>query len=104
MTSGAWNNIVDLAGQDLFDIEDAGDGWPAVVWLRGEGVPVRIAMHVGAIGLSHRGRDLVERRFQNPGKNKPVQEPPGSLPLLLGLWTERETPVIVAMEAHRRVG
>jgi hypothetical protein len=104
MTVETWKNIIDLAGRELFEVESVGDGWPAVVWLQQEGVPVRVAMHVGAVGGSGRGRDDVERRFQNPGKDKPIQEPPGSAPLLLGLWTEGEAPVVVAMEARRRVG
>jgi hypothetical protein len=84
-------------------VTDPQTGWPAagMVALPSELRPVDI--YVGPIGLSHRGRDHVERRFQNPGKNKPVFASDGRFPLLLGLWTEGDSPVLVGMDARRHV-
>jgi hypothetical protein len=62
------------------------------------------AAHLGPIGLSHRDRDDVERRFQNPGKGRPMSAPEGYLPLLLGIWEQGERPVLVGMEAEARLG
>jgi hypothetical protein len=61
-------------------------------------------MHVGPIGLSHRDRDAVERRFQNPGQDKPVTAPKGAFPLLIGLWEQGTSPVLVGMDATDRLG
>jgi hypothetical protein len=64
-----------------------------------------VAAHLGPIGPSHRKRDSVERRFQNPGQGKPVQSPPKEIPLLLGLSEEiADKPVIVGMETEKRIG
>lgn len=52
----------------------------------GEATPV--AMFLGRVGLSHRGRDEVERRFQNPGGDRPIVLIPGRQLILLGLWDE----------------
>lgn len=45
----------------------------------------------------------MERRFQNPGQGKPIVAPAGMLPLLIGLWTEQGTPVLVGMDAMRHL-
>jgi hypothetical protein len=42
--------------------------------------------------------------MQNPGQDHPVQAPQGSLPLLIGVWDEEGTPVLVGYDARRRVG
>jgi len=66
-------------------------------------------MFVGSVGLSHRGRDAVERRFQNPGSNKPIEVLHGRDPLLLGLWDDdslipRHRPLLVSADPVRRTG
>ena len=73
--------------------------------------PARVAIHVGPVGLSHRGRDDVERRFQNPVRKVddkdvpiPVESPPGATPILIGLWDEGDRPVLVGCDAERRIG
>ena len=89
--------LIDLAqvvGGSTATVIDARDGWPGLIALRVPGSQLRIAAHVGPIGFSHRGRDDVERRFQNPGKRR-MSEPPGFYPLLLGLW--RSTPGTVVL-------
>jgi hypothetical protein len=60
------NRIAALVGPSGLEIEDAQKGWPAfaVLHVLGESVPV--ALFVGKVGRSHRNRDDVERRFQNP--------------------------------------
>jgi hypothetical protein len=80
-------------------------GWPAHAVVSTPSGPVHVDLHVGSVGTSGRGRDHVERRFQNPGKNKPVRATPGHFPLLVGLWSEQDGPVVcVGMDALRRVG
>jgi hypothetical protein len=87
-----------------FTLTDPRHGWPAEgVIALAEGLR-SIACYLGPIGLSHRGRDQVERRFQNPGKGKPVLASDGRIPLLLGLWNDGGTPVLVGMDARRHLG
>lgn len=98
------SRIVALVGTGI-GVSDPGGGWPARVLVRASDGMVPVAAHVGPIQFSHRGRDDVERRFQNPGQGKPVQAPAGTIPLLLGLWDEPpRRPVLVAMDAYRRLG
>jgi len=92
----------ELVGSEIVEIEDARDGWPGVLLVRGD-PSLRVAVHVGRIGLSHRGRDDVERRFQNPGQNRPLSDAGGAVPLLVGVWEEGSPPVVVAMDASRRM-
>ncbi len=94
--------IVRLIGSDVVSVEDAGDGWPGRVILRGE-PPLELSLHVGRIGLTHRNRDHVERRFQNPGQHRPLSDEGGAIPLLVGVWDEGGQPVLVAMDASRRM-
>jgi hypothetical protein len=68
------------------NIVDLKTGWPSQCEVSGEGVPTPVTIWMGPIGLSHRGRDDVERRFQNPGSNRPIWIEGKSVPLLLGLW------------------
>lgn len=67
------------------------------------GSSMRCALHLAPVGLSHRNRDAVERRFQNPGPGHPVTHPIGALPLLIGVWKESGTTVLVGapVTAHR---
>jgi hypothetical protein len=102
--------IAKLAGEDVLHLEDASSGWPGYgeVLVDGEAHPV--ALYVGPLGLSHPGRDAVERRFQNPGADRPISDTrPVRLPLLLGLWEEdglldMARPVLVSADPYRRVG
>lgn len=68
-----------------------------------------VALFAGSVGLSKRNRDDVERRFQNPGQNRPIVIPPDRIPLLVGLWDqdpllEVAHPVLVAADAYKREG
>jgi HNH endonuclease len=64
-----------------------------------------VSLHAGPIKLSKRGRDDVERRFQNPGQSHPVRVLPNTIPLLVGLWEDGPRPVFVAMgDVVSRVG
>ncbi len=68
-----------------------------------------LSVFVGPIGLSHRGRDDEERRFQNPGKGRPILVPAGTHPLLLGVWAADEggelpEPVVSVADVYRRIG
>lgn len=105
---------------EAFVIDDPADGWPAlgrVASLEGE---IPVALFVAPVGLSHRGRDDVERRFQNPAASpqqhedfgwngRPLVVPPDRVPLLVGAWFEDELievaqPVLVLADARKREG
>lgn len=103
------DRIAELVGEDVLRIESPQNGWPALGNLVVDGVAAPVAIFAGSVGLSHRGRDGVERRFQNPGTNRPIVEIPGRDPLLLGLWEADEfeevgRPLLVSAEARLRVG
>lgn len=98
------DRLVALVGPDIVTVADPLDGWPSLVRVRLDDGNLLTAMHLGPVGLSHRGRDEVERRFQNPGQNRPVSAPGHSLPLLLGIWEQGQRPILVGMEAEARLG
>jgi hypothetical protein len=92
-------------GEIILQLIDPQNGWPSTIVLHGSDGPERVALHVGTIGKSGRGRDDVERRMQNPGKNKPIMAPRGQFPLLIGVWSEPGGPSIcVGLDAIRRIG
>jgi hypothetical protein len=101
--------IAELVGEDLLRVTDASSGWPALGELVVEDVPVPVAAFVAPVGLSHRNRDDVERRFQNPGGDRPIIEIPGRESLLLGLWESDdlvpvERPLLVSADPEHRAG
>jgi hypothetical protein len=103
--------IVRLAGPDVLRLEDPADGWPGYGQVVSQGVPHPVALYVAPVGLSHRQRDHIERRFQNPaGGRHPIDdERPRRTMLLLGLWEadqrlEVRRPVLVAADPVRRIG
>jgi hypothetical protein len=102
--------IAELVGPDGLLLDDPADGWPALGTIVGLDQPIDVALYVAPIGYSHRNRDDVERRFQNPGQNRPIQEVPGRALVYIGLW-EGDDPdapiapaVLVTADAHKRVG
>lgn len=93
-----------MIGQEAVSVVETRSGWPSVVdVVVGEEI-VCVAIHIGPIGFSHRNRDDIERRFQNPGKGRPMAAPSGTTPLLIGLWEEAGRAVLVGMEATHRLG
>jgi hypothetical protein len=101
--------IAALVGDDVLRITDSGSGWPALGELSVEGVAVPVALFVGEVGLSHRGRDEVERRFQNPAQDRPIIPIPGRDLLLVGLWAVDEfedvkRPLLVSADPSHRIG
>lgn len=101
--------IQELVGSSVLELEDPQQGWPALALVHVPGQSIPVAMFVGPVGLSHRERDHVERRFQNPGTRRPIVIPPGRLPLLIGLWeddplVDPPSPVLVSADARRREG
>jgi hypothetical protein len=58
-------HIAALVGDGVLRIGDPGSGWPSLGTLVVDGVPVPVSLFVASVGLSHRERDEVERRFQN---------------------------------------
>ncbi len=102
------HRIASLVGDQL-RITAPGDGWPALGILEVAGRVVPVAVFGCPVGKSHRGRDLVERRFQNPGKDRPIVVPSSHVPLLLGVWEKDPLvsvgrPVLVAADPRIRVG
>ena len=101
-------HIAELVGEDLLEITDPGAGWPALGILLLDGNPLPVSLFAGPVGLSHRGRDEVERRFQNPGQNRPIAHPEDRYPLLIGLFEEDSQlevprPLLVQADPYRRV-
>jgi hypothetical protein len=97
--------IVDqVVGRDMARVVDAKDGWPGLIDVETDMGTVSLAAHVGLIGKSFRDRDDVERRFQNPGQEKPIVAPAGLVPVLIGLWEETGHPLLVALAAEPRIG
>jgi HNH endonuclease len=97
------DQVAGLVGRSVSSVIDARDGWPGLIQLQLPSGSLTLAAHVGEVGLSHRGRDDVERRFQNPGKGKPMSAPADSFPVLLGLWEGDRGPLLVGMEATVRM-
>lgn len=99
--------LAELAGS--LQLSDPADGWPGLGSIQIDGVTIPVAIWIGPIGKSHRGRDGVERRFQNPGSNRPIWADSQRQPLLLGLWDSDplvrvQRPVVVAADPRRREG
>jgi hypothetical protein len=97
------DQVAHLAGDGIARVIDARDGWPGMMQVGLSSGIVTLAVHVGEVGLSHRGRDAVERRFQNPAKGRPISTPAGTLPVLLGVWAGRQRPLLVGMDADVRM-
>jgi len=95
--------VAEAVGPQGLRVHSASTGWPAEVEVLTDAGRVAVALHVGPVGASHRGRDT-ERRFQNPGTDRPVTAPPGALPILLGIWNEEGTTVFVGLDGRERVG
>lgn len=102
--------LAELVGPDGLVIGDPADGWPALGRVVGIDQPIEVAFYVAPVGLSHRNRDDVERRFQNPGSDRPIELVPGARPVFIGIWEgddpdTREAPaVLVTADPFRRVG
>jgi hypothetical protein len=96
--------VAKIAGSGVIKLIDPSSGWPASAEVITERGPVGVSLHVGPVGLSQRDRDEVERRFQNPGSDRPIVVLPGTIPILLGVWRENATTVFVGMDAFTRVG
>jgi len=97
--------LPDWVGTDKLTLVDPGRGWPAYFDCKASSGTVRLVAYMGQIGLSHRGRDEIERRFQNPGKDHPILEPKRhEIPLMLGMFEIKKRRVLVGMDAYKRIG
>jgi excisionase family DNA binding protein len=104
--------IAELVGGDVLRISQLGTGWPSLCTVQLDDGPALVAVFAAPVGLSHRDRDDVERRFQNPGSGRPiVQSDPARRPLLLGLWESDPDPgvsvtrpLLVSADPFRRIG
>ena len=97
--------LLEWVGSDKLTLVDTDRGWPSKFECKTRSGVVTISVYFGRIGLSHRGRDDVERRFQNPGPNCPVLKPKADeIPIMLGTTQVEKQPVVVGMDAHKRIG
>jgi len=101
--------VAGLVGEEQLTLDDPADGWPALGRVFGPDGPIGIALYVAPVGLSHRGRDDVERRFQNPGRDRPIRSIEGKALVYLGVWEadphgEPAPVVLVTADAYLRVG
>jgi HNH endonuclease len=82
-----------------------GSGWPSIVDVQTTDGQVRVALHLGKFAeRSYRGRDLLERRMQNPGQNRPITRDPSAIPIVIGLWEGGGHTVLAGFDARGRVG
>lgn len=103
-----FETIVDLIGGDSAQNVTTGDGWPGLAKIRVLEKWIDVSIFAAPVNLSKRDRDASERRFQNPGQNRPIVVPPGTTPLLVGLWISDqlvavEHPVLVLADPIRRL-
>jgi hypothetical protein len=98
------STLVEWVGREALELVSPGTGWPSHFRARSTSDWIPVAAYIGPIGHSQRGRDDVERRFQNPGKNRPIVEIPGELGLLLGLYEGDGTHLLVGMDVEKRLG
>ncbi len=96
------STLCGLVGPAVARVIDERDGWPGLVELQLSTGAVQISAHVSTIGTMSRKQH--EYRFQNPGKNRPMQTLPGTIPLLIGLWDGGGPHVLVAAQAELRLG
>lgn len=93
----------------ILELEELGNGWPALASLIVGGERIDLALFVSTVGLSGRERDNVERRFQNPAGGIPLESVVGRVSILLGVWESDEYVrvdhmVIAIADAERREG
>ena len=99
--------IVAVAGPHVLTLTNRNRGWPAHADLHVENRTVPVDLYAAPVGLSHRNRDDIERRFQNPGSGRPITSDDGRHPLLLGLWEDDpyltvEQPILVCADPTLR--
>ncbi|EXJ16935.1 HNH endonuclease [Imhoffiella purpurea] len=98
--------LADQLGSDLMRVLSERDGWPALCEFKVGDAWMPVGLHIGLIGKSGRGRDDVERRFQNPGDKRPMIALQGYIPALVGvrLGADERIDVMAGMHAAPRVG
>jgi hypothetical protein len=102
--------IARLVESHIMRVVDARKGWPAHVEVHHENGWHGVSLFVGAISLSGRNRDAVERRAQNPEQKerRPVLALPDTRAMVLGLWDSDKLlgaparPVLVAFDPKKR--
>lgn len=98
--------LTELVGPSLH-VNDLGDGWPSLADFTIGDLTMPIALFVSRVGLSHRGRDDIERRFQNPANSRRMPITRDRLAVLVGVWEGDElirpqAPILVLADAYRR--
>lgn len=88
-------------------LQEEATGWPSLAEVVSERRTLPVSLFVSPIGLSHRGRDDLERRFQNPAGGVPLVDQPGRVSLLMGVWEDdpivrTSNPVLALVDADRR--
>jgi hypothetical protein len=98
------NELSEWVGADGIELVNPASGWPAHFRARTLSDWVSVDAYLGPIGHSQRGRQEIERRFQNPGKNRPITPTPDAVSVLIGLYESDGTRLLVGMDAERRIG
>ncbi len=96
--------MLSWVGADSLQLVDPASGWPAHFRAKTFSDWISVAAYLGPIGHSQRGRGDVERRFQNPGKNRPIRVTPEGVSVLIGLYENDGTRLLVGMDVVRRIG
>ena len=96
--------LVDWVGSDRLSLVKLDKGWPSHFTCHTKTGKVPLAVHLSPITLSKRKRDFVERRFQNPGQNRPVVAASGEYPIMLGYEEISGQRVLVGMDGEKRLG
>jgi hypothetical protein len=101
--------LAHLVGADALTLTDLQQGWPSLATLKIDDSDVPIALFVGPVTSSQRGRDHRERRFQNPGQGRSIEHVPGRTSVLVGLWDTDHfksvhRPLLVMADAYVRTG
>jgi hypothetical protein len=102
--SSVAEELADIVGAPTLALTAVNTGWPSTGAVHSPSGVVEALLYVGPITLSKRERDDVERRFQNPGQDRPIEIKPGAVSLLLGLDKSASPAVIIGFDAYRRVG
>ena len=103
------NRVAEVVGGGILEITARQSGWPALGTLKLNGRDLPISLFAAPVGSGNRGRDEFERRFQNPGSDRPIVVEPDRYPLLLGileadLALEINRPLLALADPFLRAG
>src|SRR5689334_21957725 len=80
-----------LVGGNNINILKEGDGWPSRLRARTSQGVIAVDAYLGLVSPSHRSREPIEDRFQNPGSGRPITAPTDAIALLFGVFEEMKS-------------